>query len=86
MPLTFRSSHLSIAALLLQAPSLFSKTPPTPAPGFGMLTLALGVGSGAHLLRPMAIAIIGGVLVSMVLSLMITPVIFFMPRCGGATV
>ncbi len=53
---------------------------------FGMLPLALGVGSGAQMLQPLAIAIIGGVLVSMVLSLMITPVIFFKPRRGRVTV
>lgn len=47
---------------------------------FGMLPLALGVGSGAQLLQPLAIAIIGGVTVSMVLSLVITPVIFYMLR------
>ena len=47
---------------------------------FGMAPLAFGVGSGAQLLRPLAIAVMGGVLVSMVLSLLITPVIFFMLR------
>ncbi|MDZ4799288.1 MAG: efflux RND transporter permease subunit [Bryobacteraceae bacterium] len=47
---------------------------------FGMLPLALGVGSGAQLLQPLAIAVIGGVLVSMVLSLIITPVVFTMVR------
>ena len=44
---------------------------------FGMLPLALGIGSGAQLLRPLAIAVIGGVAVSMVLSLLITPVLFY---------
>ena len=52
---------------------------------FGMLPLALGVGSGAQLLQPLAIAIIGGVLVSMVLSLVITPVIFYLLRRKGQT-
>lgn len=47
---------------------------------FGMLPLALGVGSGAQLLRPLAIAVIGGVAVSMVLSLVITPVVFSVVR------
>lgn len=45
---------------------------------FGMLPLAIGVGSGAQLLQPLAIAVIGGVTVSMVLSLVITPVLFFL--------
>ncbi len=43
---------------------------------FGMLPLAIGVGSGAQLLQPLAIAVMGGVAVSMVLSLLITPVVF----------
>ncbi len=47
---------------------------------FGMLPLALGVGSGAQLLQPLAIAVIGGVTVSMILSLVITPVVFSMVR------
>jgi multidrug efflux pump subunit AcrB len=37
---------------------------------FGMLPLALGVGSGAQMLQPLAIAVIGGVSVSMILSLL----------------
>ena len=47
---------------------------------FGMLPLAIGIGSGAQLLRPLAIAVIGGVTVSMVLSLLITPALFFVLR------
>ena len=47
---------------------------------FGMLPLALGVGSGAQLLQPLAIAVIGGVAVSMVLSLIVTPVLFLRLR------
>ena len=50
---------------------------------FGMLPLALGVGSGAQLLQPLAIAVIGGVAVSMVLSLVITPVLFCKLRERG---
>jgi CzcA family heavy metal efflux pump len=49
----------------------------------GMLPLALGVGSGAQLLQPLAIAVIGGVAVSMVLSLLITPVLFCLLRERG---
>jgi multidrug efflux pump subunit AcrB len=44
---------------------------------FGMLPLALGVGSGAQLLQPLAIAVIGGVAVSMLLSLLVTPVLYY---------
>ncbi len=50
---------------------------------FGMLPLAIGVGSGAQLLQPLAIAVIGGVLVSMVLSLLVTPVVFYLLRRRG---
>lgn len=50
---------------------------------FGMLPLAIGVGSGAQLLQPLAIAVIGGVTVSMLLSLLITPVLFYLLRSRG---
>jgi multidrug efflux pump subunit AcrB len=50
---------------------------------FGMLPLALAVGSGAQLLQPLAIAVIGGVAVSMILSLVITPVLFYLLRSRG---
>lgn len=50
---------------------------------FGMAPLAAGVGSGAQLLQPLAIAVIGGVTVSMVLSLLITPVLFCQLRQRG---
>ena len=50
---------------------------------FGMLPLAIGVGSGAQLLQPLAIAVIGGVAISMLLSLIITPVLFFLLRSRG---
>jgi multidrug efflux pump subunit AcrB len=46
----------------------------------GMLPLALNLGHGAQLLRPLAIAVIGGVAVSMVLSLLVTPVLFYVLR------
>jgi multidrug efflux pump subunit AcrB len=50
---------------------------------FGMAPLAIGVGSGAQLLQPLAIAVIGGVTVSMVLSLLITPVLYYLLRLRG---
>ena len=43
----------------------------------GMLPLAYGIGSGADMLKPLAIAVIGGVVISMVLSLIITPAVHF---------
>jgi multidrug efflux pump subunit AcrB len=41
----------------------------------GMLPLALALGAGSQMLQPLAIAVIGGILVSMLLSLVITPAI-----------
>ena len=47
----------------------------------GMFPLALALGAGSQMLRPLAIAVIGGILVSMVLSLIITPAMhFYMTR------
>ena len=43
----------------------------------GMLPLAFALGAGAQMLQPLAIAVIGGILVSMVLSLVITPAVQF---------
>ena len=43
----------------------------------GMLPLSLAWGSGSQMLQPLAIAVIGGILISMVLSLLITPSIQF---------
>ncbi|HMC30581.1 MAG TPA: efflux RND transporter permease subunit, partial [Candidatus Angelobacter sp.] len=43
----------------------------------GMLPLAFALGAGSEMLQPLAIAVIGGVLVSMVLSLIVTPAVYF---------
>ena len=43
----------------------------------GMLPLAFAIGAGSQMLQPLAIAVIGGVLVSMTLSLIITPAVYF---------
>jgi len=43
----------------------------------GMLPLALALGAGSQMLQPLAIAVIGGILISMVLSLIITPAVHF---------
>ncbi len=47
----------------------------------GMLPLALALGAGSQMLQPLAIAVIGGILISMVLSLIVTPAAqYFMTR------
>ncbi len=43
----------------------------------GMLPLALALGAGSEMLQPLAIAVIGGITISMVLSLIITPAVHF---------
>ncbi len=44
----------------------------------GMLPLAFALGAGSRMLQPLAIAVIGGLGVSMVLSLVVTPVVYFL--------
>jgi HAE1 family hydrophobic/amphiphilic exporter-1 len=39
----------------------------------GLTPLALGLGSGAELQRPLAVAVIGGLIVSTVISLLVLP-------------
>lgn len=43
----------------------------------GMIPLSLAIGAGSQMLQPLAIAVIGGVLASMVLSLIVTPAVHF---------
>jgi multidrug efflux pump subunit AcrB len=50
----------------------------------GMLPLSFAIGAGSQMLQPLAIAVIGGILISMVLSLLITPAIqFYLTRDRG---
>ena len=48
----------------------------------GMLPLAFGLGAGSQMLQPLAIAVIGGILVSMVLSLIVTPAVQYFTTEG----
>jgi CzcA family heavy metal efflux pump len=41
----------------------------------GMIPLSLAIGAGSQMLQPLAIAVIGGLLASMVLSLIVTPAV-----------
>jgi multidrug efflux pump subunit AcrB len=49
----------------------------------GMLPLAFGIGAGSQMLQPLAIAVIGGILISMILSLIITPTVYYYLTGGG---
>ncbi len=53
----------------------------------GMIPLSLAWGAGSQMLQPLAIAVIGGILISMVLSLIITPAMqFYLTRDRGPIV
>ncbi len=44
----------------------------------GMLPLAFALGSGSQMLQPLAVAVIGGLIISMALSLIVTPVVYYL--------
>jgi multidrug efflux pump subunit AcrB len=48
----------------------------------GMLPLALAIGAGSQMLQPLAITVVGGILSSMVLSLVFTPAIHYFLHRG----
>jgi multidrug efflux pump subunit AcrB len=48
----------------------------------GMLPLAFALGSGSEMLQPLAIAVIGGLCISMILSLVVTPVVYYLLTRG----
>lgn len=50
------------------------------AAAFGMLPLAYGLGSGADMLKPLAIAVIGALCISVLLSLVATPTVYYLMR------
>ncbi len=50
----------------------------------GMLPLAFALGAGSQMLQPLAIAVIGGLAISLVLSLVVTPVMYLLMHGGAA--
>jgi len=71
----FRSIGLSAESAMIQAgrrrlrPIVMTAL----AAASGMLPLALALGAGSQMLQPLAIAVIGGILISIALSLIVTP-------------
>jgi CzcA family heavy metal efflux pump len=48
------------------------------AAALGMLPLAYGVGTGAQMLQPLGLAVIGALVISVLLSLIATPVVYYL--------
>src|SRR6185437_6220317 len=84
----FRAAGFSAEGAILQAgrrrlrPILMTALAAT----VGFVPLALAIGSGSQMLQPLAVAVIGGIIIAMFLSLLITPAIYFyMTREGRGT-
>jgi CzcA family heavy metal efflux pump len=52
----------------------------------GMIPLSLAIGAGSQMLQPLAIAVIGGLVASMVLSLIVTPAVHYYLSDRGESV
>ena len=77
---TLRSQGMDVAEALVRSgrrrlrPVLMTSM----AAALGMLPLAYGIGSGADMLKPLAIAVIGALCISVLLSLIATPTIYYL--------
>jgi multidrug efflux pump subunit AcrB len=54
------------------------------AAALGLLPLAYGIGEGADMLKPLAIAVIGALCISVLLSLVATPTAYYVMTRAGA--
>jgi multidrug efflux pump subunit AcrB len=52
----------------------------------GMLPLALGLGEGSELMRPLAVAVVSGLMISMLLTLFVVPCAYVLLHTGAAHV
>ncbi len=50
---------------------------------FGMMPLSLGIGQGSELMQPLAIAVVGGLTVSMLLTLLVVPATYVILHRAG---
>jgi CzcA family heavy metal efflux pump len=83
-----RAEGLTLAEALVQSgrrrlrPVLMTSL----AAALGMLPLAYGIGSGADMLKPLSIAVIGALCISVLLSLLATPALYFLLLRPGSAV
>ncbi len=79
---TLRAEGLGLAEALVRSgrrrlrPVLMTSL----AAALGMLPLAYGIGTGADMLKPLAIAVIGSLCISVLLSLVATPTVYYILR------